>query len=104
MYEWLEALKPGDEVFVEDSLRRVDRLTATQIIIGGSRFSRSTGRRIGSSGWRSTCLCEPTPERRREARAAQLRQWARYSAPAELLGLTPDQIAQVREVVKTLKG
>lgn len=67
---WLEALKVGDPVVISiDGLfkaglhaHKVDRLTATQIIIGEWRFRRSDGQRIGGHGWRGADLHEPKPE------------------------------------------
>jgi hypothetical protein len=55
--EWLKSLKEGDDVLVEGSrmsnpaIRKIDRLTKTQFIIGKSRYRRRDGRRIGDDEW-----------------------------------------------------
>lgn len=70
--DWLANLAVGDEVIVShggfDSrhpghLKRVERITATQIIIGADRWRKSDGRMIGN-GIYGRSLLEPTPKRR----------------------------------------
>lgn len=59
-----ENIKPGDKVFIEESIRygwnskkkfwiekEVDRITQTQFLIGGRRFKKDNGREIGSNGF-----------------------------------------------------
>lgn len=69
--DWLANLAVGDEVIVAyrgydsrhpGTLKRVERLTATQIIIGAERWRRSNGKIIGGGYGRS--LLEPTEKRR----------------------------------------
>lgn len=69
-HEWLNNLKPGDQVICRstsigsmDVVRTVSRVTATQIIVGSERYRKVNGRRVGdSSGWHSSWLKEATPE------------------------------------------
>ena len=57
---WLENLKVGDTVSLNDRLNKVSRLTPTQIILeSGGRFNRKSGRRVGDSGsWSIACIHE----------------------------------------------
>ncbi len=75
---WLDELKAGDEVvaFVNGSdragrLLKVDRTTATQIIVGNARYRRSDGRQPGS-GYGGGWIVEVTPERREIANQYRL--------------------------------
>lgn len=69
--EWLDNLKPGDRVIVDGgsglyppSVCKVERLTATQIVLdGGGRFRRTNGSQVGVTGWTIPFLSEATPER-----------------------------------------
>ncbi len=78
--EWLSNLKAGDDVCIDikrrvggvTSIRKVDRLTKTQIIVGHTKFRRSDGRQIGVGGWTTTLMAEPTQERRDEVEKAIL--------------------------------
>lgn len=79
-YEWLNTLKPGDKVIESstgighlDSVRTVSKVTATQIIVGSTKYRKSNGWKVGSSGWNSSYLREATPERVQEI-AEQRRQ------------------------------
>lgn len=71
MNEWLKDIKVGDEVLVGDYtvsphvMKRVKRLTRTQIILeSGSRYNRQTGRNVGASTpWSRSYLTEVTPKR-----------------------------------------
>ena len=95
--EWLSNLKVGDYVLLDAtrnlggaiSIRKVDRLTKTQIIVGHTKFRRSDGRQIGVGGWTTTLIVEPTQERKLEVENAILVsklkaiKWADY--PVEIL-------------------
>lgn len=67
---WTQSLKAGDEVVVtgrfygHDRLARVDRVTATQIVVGNERFRRDSGRRVGDSGYAFAYIVEPVAQRR----------------------------------------
>lgn len=79
--EWLEGLKAGDEVVVSHGyhsvgrLEKVERVTATQIVISDSlRFRRDGGRKVGGSeSYTRTAIEEATPEARAEIRREALR-------------------------------
>jgi hypothetical protein len=77
--EWLDGLKAGDDVicsvpFGGDSIRKVQRRTATQIIVVVgknivnediiSRYRSKTGLSVGGDTWSGSWLLEPTQERR----------------------------------------
>lgn len=54
--EWLDALKPGDEVAVRSGrgvfIARIERRTNTQIVISNAyRFRASDGRMVGAAAW-----------------------------------------------------
>jgi len=73
MSEWLENIKVGDEVAAHSTgmagtrLDHVERLTKTQIILQRlGKYRRSDGRAIGSGGFHSGWLSEPTQEIRDE--------------------------------------
>lgn len=63
-----EELKVGDAVIIDggrhgnERLVKVERLTKTQIIAHGSKFSRKNGSLIGGGTWCTTMLREATPE------------------------------------------
>lgn len=72
---WTEKLQPGDNVIVwstmarHDKLRKVERLTKTQVVLeGGVRFNKQTCRECGSKGFYSLRIREATDEDYREIR------------------------------------
>lgn len=65
--DWLAGLSVGDDVALDAgfsgySIAKVEKLTATQIVIGNSRYKRDSGRLIGASGYRVSFLKMPTDE------------------------------------------
>ncbi len=64
--EWLESLKPGDEVCFNGSygkvvIRKVERLTKTQIILDtGNKFRRDSGYCVGGSAWHNSNITQVT--------------------------------------------
>lgn len=104
--EWLDSLKPGDEVAIQhvgfdtwyEFGRVVDRRTPTLIIVGGLR-ANNKGKEIGTS--RPRYLVEPTDELKREAEEKRerraliqlLRAVTWHSLPLEAL-------REVSEIVK----
>lgn len=66
--DWLQSLKPGDEVAIETItggyvLRKVSRLTKTQIVLDNSqKFYISSGQLVGGSHYRSTSIIPVTAE------------------------------------------
>jgi hypothetical protein len=67
MKEFLEKLKSGDKVVVSSRdksyKQTVDRVTKTQIIVGGERFNKSNGHRRGDDTWTFVVLEEWTAEK-----------------------------------------
>ena len=57
-YEWISALRAGDKVVLTTKLGHkivtVDRVTKTQVIIGGGRYRVADGREVGGSVWSTT--------------------------------------------------
>ena len=78
---WLMELKPGDAVLVShlyntsvERVGKVWRVTKTKIVLDDAmKFSRATGRRTGSDGFRARRLLRPTPTALAEARREILR-------------------------------
>lgn len=78
--DWLNDLKVGDTVLVckryGTTPTKVDRITATQIILGELRFKKSTGKLITSDQWSTIHIQQATPERTQaladEAKRAKL--------------------------------
>ena len=68
MKDWLAQLEAGSLVVVDQGYHsqaaHVERVTATQIIVGATRFNRKTGYRCGDSGGMTRAALEQaTPER-----------------------------------------
>jgi len=70
----LENVKAGDMLYTRADyghgifLFKADRVTATQVICGGSRFNRQTGKKVGSSGWGSKRAYPATEKEIRQAK------------------------------------
>lgn len=66
--DWLQSLKPGDDVAIETItggyvLRKVSRLTKTQIVIDNShKFYISSGTLVGGSFYHKTSIIPVTAE------------------------------------------
>jgi hypothetical protein len=98
--EWLASLKPGDEVFVFSTggssyIAKVERLTSTQVMVGGRRFNRKSGRSVGSTAWHHAYLQELTPELRRRREIAERRTTLRYADWQNLPDTTIDALYEV---------
>ena len=76
--EWLKSLKPGDKVAIETInggyvLRKVSRLTKTQIVLDNSqKFYISSGLIVGGSHYRSTRIIPVTAEIKEKAERSAL--------------------------------
>lgn len=97
---WLSDLKVGDEVAWRDSrsgflsraeatikFGKVEHATATQVVVGGVRYSRKFGRPVGDRHYSAPSLEIPTPELRE--RAARQRVNARALNAIERLRVSP---------------
>lgn len=79
--KWLADVKAGDTVAIYSTgfsraheLAKVDKVTAAQVVIGHSRYRRSDGKKMGTSGrWTSAWLCELTPQIRAECYERKIR-------------------------------
>lgn len=78
---WLQALKAGDSVVLQRGIGNglnvcvVDKVTRTQVVIGGSRFRRDTGREVGGYTWDRASIVEPTADRVHKARLQSARSY-----------------------------
>lgn len=99
---WLENLKEGDQVvevtYAGTLLRKVQRITATQIVLPNAKFNRKTGRVIGGSVYAHTCIREATPEMVEKARLCGYRTW--------LVDLKPEKLTllQLESMYRAYKG
>lgn len=114
----MENVKAGDDVAICThhngmSAAKVERLTKTQIIVMATgamgqkyerRFNRGTGRAVGCDSWDTPRLEPMTDALRQKMTAQALRSWAKHKATGELLALTPEQIAEVRALVRKLSA
>jgi hypothetical protein len=81
--EWLASLKPGDKAVVPGrwsgpgEIVTVERLTKTQFVMtNGSRFTRDSGRSIGSRDtWHTGWLRPVTPEFLERIEQKRLASW-----------------------------
>ena len=79
--EWLESLKPGDEVFIDYSKyshvdykhAKVERLTKLYIIVNGIKFRKTNGWKAPSDPWDTTTLVQITDERIKDNRINNLK-------------------------------
>lgn len=99
---WLESLKEGDQVILVTYkgtyLQKVQRLTATQVLIGGNKFNRRTGRIVGGSMYDHTSIREPTPELVEKAKLCSYQTWLQNLKPGELA------LPQLQAMYDALKG
>src|SRR5690554_3572926 len=104
--EWLKQLEEGDDVLVAwykstygEALEpgHIVRITATMIVLGGSRerrFRRANGREIGGS--RRAIILQPTPERQQRYLLSQANKALR--AELESLGRREEGAAARRAI------
>ena len=102
--EWLANLKVGDTVVVQnsnygcsDSIRKVARLTKTQIVLeSGSKFRRNDGTPVNADSWNRRFLYEATSEAidkiKQERLASSFRHIKWNELPLEVLSKISDLI------------
>lgn len=66
-YDWLNELKTGDKVIVKtgyygSDLKKVEKITPTQIVVGGSRFRKKDGYLMGANDIWCTTKLHPATE------------------------------------------
>lgn len=100
--EWLKTLKAGDEVDCGQQIKRVERVTPTQIVIGKGnqeiRFDRQEGRQRGGNSYRRLWLHQVTPELRAKYEHRDLAMWLRYLQHEKLT------LAQLRAIKAVIEG
>lgn len=75
--EWLDSLKPGDEVYVSKShgpgrIAKVERTTATRIVLeNGTAVMKRNGKVVGCSDWDIFFIYEPTEKHRMDIRIVE---------------------------------
>jgi hypothetical protein len=84
MQKWAEALKEGDEVSLRyrggrPKLAKVDRVTPTQIVIGGTRYRKTDAQSMGS-GFHFSSISPVTDEVREMFERDSLLQWLNSAA------------------------
>lgn len=63
----IEHLAVGDKIFIPINFGRggriakIERITATQALVGNEKFRRNDGKLVGSTGWETT-FCRPATE------------------------------------------
>lgn len=105
MGDWLNKLKVGDTVIVSagwqgDRLGKVERVTATQIVVGGSRYRKVNGNIVGAQGYSREGLYEATPHRVATVRKAYL---ARKFSGAKWHDLSLEDLEKVEALVRGFK-
>lgn len=98
--EWLAGLKAGDEVDCGQRVRRVAKVTATQVVIGSGhqeiRFGRNDGRQRGGRGYNRLFIRELTQKSRDAYERRDLAVWLKYLKHDEL---SLEQLRAVRAVL-----
>jgi len=62
MANWIESLKVGDKVLDGDNLIEVTAVHKLHVVCGGTKYKKTSGRRVGSSGYYSGYIRDATPE------------------------------------------
>jgi hypothetical protein len=105
---WLSELKAGDTVivdsgasYIEGSVENVEKVTATQIVVGRFRYRKTDGRQMGNtSRWKHPRLLPPNKDKVRNIRRKQL---ARGIVHNDLSELTLEQLETITAWVKEAK-
>lgn len=106
--EWAKSLKPGDEIAVGNyhrkDIRTVDRVTATQVVVGDARFRRKDGMLVGDYHGLSRPYIMPATQKirdgvRREKLEAEIRRFADRLGRRDAVPL--DILEAVAEAIRT---
>jgi len=103
--QWLNELKAGDDVLIRGSrelsaqrIAKVDRTTATQVIVGNARYRRKDGFQMGlENSWYSVWLAPVTQEVRDALRCESM---AKYINRADLSHLRLDQLTAIMKIIR----
>ena len=102
----LPELGPGDKVIEGYGpyarVRTIDRVTATQIVIGGTRYNRQNGRECGKSrGFHHSSIHVATQERLDRCEIDQLQSRLAGMRRDDLQHLTLHQLRTISEIIGT---
>lgn len=99
LIQWLESLKAGDEVAVENRgaycIKIVHRITATQILTKNGRYAKKDGLEIASGIWHKSVL-EPVTD---EIRCSIKRRLLANKVAQVVKDLSNDQIDRIEQVI-----
>lgn len=101
---WLASLKTGDQVAIEQRtnnprLATVTHSTATQIVIGSTKYRRKDGFLMGHvSGFSRPHLEQPTEERINKVEHTELRRWLSQLADDDGRGYKPVSLKVLRSL------
>ena len=108
--EWIQALKPGDEVAIVRGsgmgrgawLHTVERLTKTLVVVDGHKFRKKDGFEPGSTAWGSRKIKRPedVAEFIEETKIREAQSWVRYRVERDFGDLTLDQCKAIRGILE----
>ena len=102
--DWLQSLKPGDDVAIETItggyvLRKVSRLTKTQIVLDNSqRFYICSGTIVGGSAFRRTSIIPITAEMKETIERSTLIYNIRKS---HLYDISTESLRQILSIIES---
>lgn len=105
MSDFFENLQAGDEVILQDSqgrtfLKKVEKTTPTQIIVGSVRFRKQNGTEVGGGSWYFSSLHEPTEQLRKIAEnEALMRKIAKKLSNVKVSRLSEDTLRKLDEIL-----
>jgi len=70
---WIDNLNVGDKVLDGDNLVEVTAVHKLHVVCGGTKYQKTSGKRVGSSGYYSNYIGEATTEAIAEIAEKQIR-------------------------------
>lgn len=107
--EWLESLKPGDKVAIpvkygdNYSIRTVDRVTNTQIVVNGCKYRKTSGYLVSSDKFYTERII-PVSERVLQANKDHARKMRFKKINFNPSNFTLDQMDQLSDLVESFKN
>lgn len=110
--EGLDQLQAGDEVTVflnygAVEVHKIDRVTKTQIVIGGWKFRKKDGFRIGNVGWHTAHIELTTEEHRSLSRRKKLilevHRLVEWANRQRLKQMTDAELTEVKVTLKMIE-
>lgn len=107
--EWLEQLKPGDEVYISGrtgtpTKGKVTRLTKARIFVTNGKylsgndnelaFHKKDGYSVGGGSWYSSSLLQPTDKLREQVEVAALKRKAANLKDSMVIPQTKDELVK----------